>query len=177
MTKICGKAWKFGDNIDTDIIIPACHLVLPLEEMKAYAMAPIAPDFAAKAADGDVIIAGKNFGCGSSREQAPAVLKALGIKAVVAKSFARIFFRNAINLGVPAIACDQIQENIQESDRIEIDLVAAQIFATRRSMRFSCSKLPDFLMDIMTAGGLIPFLAAQKRNPKPLLLNLNNCHR
>jgi 3-isopropylmalate/(R)-2-methylmalate dehydratase small subunit len=162
MTKICGKTWKFGDNIDTDIIIPACHLVLPLEEMKAYAMAPIVPDFATKAAEGDVILAGKNFGCGSSREQAPAVLKALGIKAVVAKSFARIFFRNAINLGLPALVCAQIQEHIQEGDRIEIDIDAAEILAPQYSMRFSCSKLPDFLMDIMAAGGLIPYLAAQK---------------
>jgi 3-isopropylmalate/(R)-2-methylmalate dehydratase small subunit len=162
MTKICGKAWKFGDNIDTDLIIPAYHLVLPLEEMKAYAMAPIAPDFAAKAAERDVILAGKNFGCGSSREQAPAVLKALGIKAVVAKSFARIFFRNAVNLGLPAIACSEIQEHIQAGDRIEIDLAAAEILAPQYSMRFSCSKQPDFLMDIMNAGGLIPYLAAQK---------------
>ncbi len=162
MTRICGKTWKFGDNIDTDVIIPACRLVLPLEEMKAYAMAPIAPGFAAKAADGDVLLAGRNFGCGSSREQAPAVLKALGIKAIVAKSFARIFFRNAVNLGLPAIACDQIQEHVQPGDSIEIDLVAAQISTPRNSMIFSCSKPPDFLMDIQTAGGLIPYLAAQK---------------
>jgi 3-isopropylmalate/(R)-2-methylmalate dehydratase small subunit len=163
MTKICGKVWIFGDNVDTDIIIPACHLVLPLQEMKAFAMAPIAPAFAAKAAEGDVILSGKNFGCGSSREQAPAVLKALGIKAVVAKSYARIFFRNAINLGLPAITCSEIQEYIQEGDQIEIDLAEAQIFAPRNSMRFSCSKPPDFLIDIMTAGGLIPYLASQKR--------------
>jgi 3-isopropylmalate/(R)-2-methylmalate dehydratase small subunit len=162
MTKICGKVRKFGDNIDTDIIIPACHLVLPLEEMKAYAMAPIAPDFAVKAAERDIILAGRNFGCGSSREQAPAVLKALGIKAVAAKSFARIFFRNAINIGLPAIVCNRIRECVQEGDSIEIDLDAAEIFAPQYSMRFSCSKLPDFLMDILAAGGLIPYLAAQK---------------
>jgi 3-isopropylmalate/(R)-2-methylmalate dehydratase small subunit len=159
VNKIYGKIWKFGDNIDTDIIIPAGHLVLPLEEMKAYAMAPIAPDFAAKASEGDIILAGRNFGCGSSREQAPAVLKALGIKAIVAKSFARIFFRNAINLGLPAIVCDQIHEHIQQRDEIEIDLCAAQIFYPQTSTRFSCSRLPDFLMDIMTSGGLIPYLA------------------
>jgi 3-isopropylmalate/(R)-2-methylmalate dehydratase small subunit len=164
MAKICGKAWKFGDNIDTDVIIPACHLVLPVEEMKAYAMAPIAPHFAAKTTEGDVIIAGNNFGCGSSREQAPAVLKALGIKAVAAKSFARIFFRNAINLGLPAIICTQIHDNIQEGDEIEIDLDAAQLFAPKLSMIFSCSKLPEFLMDIIKAGGLIPYLAAQKES-------------
>jgi 3-isopropylmalate/(R)-2-methylmalate dehydratase small subunit len=163
---IDGNIWKFGDNIDTDIIIPACHLVLPLEEMKAYAMAPIAPDFAAKTSDGDVILAGRNFGCGSSREQAPAVLKALGIKAIVAKSFARIFFRNAVNLGLPAIVCDQIQEHVRQGDRIEIDLFAAQIFYPQNSTSFSCSRLPDFLMDIMAAGGLIPYLAEKKRlNP------------
>ena len=163
MNKICGGVWNFGDNVDTDIIIPACHLVLPLEEMKAYAMAPIAPNFASNAADGDVILAGRNFGCGSSREQAPAVLKALGIKAVVAESFARIFFRNAINLGLPAITCTQTRKRIHNGDRIEIDLDAAKIFVPQKGMVFPCSQLPDFLMNIMAAGGLIPYLH-QKRH-------------
>jgi 3-isopropylmalate/(R)-2-methylmalate dehydratase small subunit len=163
MNKICGRVWKFGDNIDTDIIIPACHLVLPLEEMKAYAMSPIAPDFAAKAANGDIIIAGKNYGCGSSREQAPAVLKELGIQAIVARSFARIFFRNALNLGLPAISCDQIQSHVKEGDGIEIDISAAQIFFQKGPKVFSCSTIPDFLIDIMSSGGLIPFLQNKKR--------------
>ena len=121
MKTIQGKIWKFGDNIDTDIIIPARYLTLPLEEMKLKAMSPLRPDFAAGFSPGGVIVAGRNFGCGSSREQAPAVLKALGVSAIVAESFARIFFRNAVNLGLPLVECRETAGQFTEGDVIEID--------------------------------------------------------
>jgi len=159
MDIIKGKVWKFGNSIDTDIIIPACHLVLPLEEMKVYAMAPLSTDFAERVRNGDIIVAGKNFGCGSSREQAPAILKALGIKAIIAVSFARIFFRNAINLGLPVIECGEVYSDVQEGDFVEIDLEAGIIHIPASDKEFSGSKLPAFLLEIVEAGGLIPHLA------------------
>jgi len=162
MATISGKVWKFGDAIDTDIIIPARYLVLPLDEMKHKAMEPIRPEFAKEAGKGDVIIGGKNFGCGSSREQAPAVLKELGISAIVAVSFARIFFRNAINLGIPVVECEDVYDQVQEGDTAEIDFTSGQIRIPNRNKSFSGSKLPDFLLEIISDGGLIPHLASTK---------------
>jgi len=163
MTVISGRVWKFGDAIDTDVIIPARHLVLPLEEMKHKAMEPLRPAFASEVSSGDVIIAGRNFGCGSSREQAPAVLKELGLGAVVAVRFARIFFRNAINLGIPVIECEEIHEQVQEGDRVEIDLSSGKIRIPDRGLEFSGSRLPDFLLEVIDDGGLIPHLVAKRR--------------
>ncbi len=165
MSVISGRVWKFGDGIDTDIIIPARHLVLPLEEMKQWAMGPLRPEFAGEVSPGDVIVGGSNFGCGSSREQAPAVLKALGIRAIVAVSFARIFFRNAINLGIPVVECEEIFEKVQEGDKVEVNLSSGGIRILARDLEFSGSKLPKFLLDIINSGGLIPHLAAAKTKP------------
>ena len=162
MSNISGKVWKFGDAIDTDIIIPARYLVLPLDQMKHKACEPLRPEFAREVGAGDVIVAGRNFGCGSSREQAPAVLKELGISAIVAVSFARIFFRNAINLGIPVVECEEIHDQVQEGDSIEINLASGQILIPERNMSFSGSKLPDFLLEIINAGGLIPHLVSKK---------------
>jgi 3-isopropylmalate/(R)-2-methylmalate dehydratase small subunit len=160
MSTIIGRVWKFGDGIDTDIIIPARYLILPLEEMKHKAMEPIDPDFPDKVNQGDVIVAGRNFGCGSSREQAPAILLDLGIRAIVAVSFARIFFRNAINLGLPVVECQAVYDHVQEGDTIEIHPSSGKIFLSKKSMEFSGSKLPDFLLAIINDGGLIPHLTA-----------------
>jgi 3-isopropylmalate/(R)-2-methylmalate dehydratase small subunit len=162
MSIVYGKAWKFGDGIDTDIIIPARHLILPLEEMKHKAMEPLRPEFAARVGHGDVIVAGRNFGCGSSREQAPAVLKELGISAIVAVSFARIFFRNAINLGIPVFECEDIYRHIQEGDFVEVLLSTGRIRIPEKGLEFSGSPLPDFLLEVINDGGLIPHLAAKK---------------
>ena len=118
MKKIRGTVWTFGDNIDTDVIIPARYLMLPIEEMKSYAMTPIRPGFAGEVRPGDVLVAGRNFGCGSSREQAPAVLKALGIRAIVAAGFARIFFRNAVNLGLVAMEAPDLYPYAQEKESV-----------------------------------------------------------
>jgi len=154
MKSIQGKVWKFGDAIDTDIIIPARYLVLPMDEMKHHAMDPIDPDFSRKVGKGDILVAGRNFGCGSSREQAPAVLKALGVKAIVAFSFARIFFRNAINLGLVVIECQKIQAHVRSGDLLQINPASGSIRLANQSISFSGSKLPDFLLKMVEAGGL-----------------------
>jgi 3-isopropylmalate dehydratase small subunit len=130
--------------------------------MKHKAMEPLRPAFAGEVGHGDVIIAGRNFGCGSSREQAPAVLKELGLGAIVAVSFARIFFRNAINLGIPVMECEAIHEQAEEGDRVEIDLSAGKIRIADRGLEFTGSKLPDFLLEVIADGGLIPHLVAKR---------------
>jgi 3-isopropylmalate/(R)-2-methylmalate dehydratase small subunit len=158
MTSIKGKIWKFGDNIDTDIIIPANRLVLPLDQMKAYAMEPVDPGFAGNVAEGDIIIAGRNFGCGSSREQAPAVLKALGIRAIIAKGFARIFYRNAINIGLPVIECNEIYDHVEKGEEVVIRPTDGIIHVPETGKSFTGTRLPDFLLEIMQSGGLIPYL-------------------
>lgn len=153
--KIVGNTHKFGDNIDTDVIIPARYLVMPLAEQAKHAMEPIDAAFAKSVKHGDVIVAGKNFGCGSSREQAPLVLKHLGISAIVAKSFARIFYRNAINLGIPVLESDA-PDAIEEGARVEIDVAKGEITASGK--RYGCTALPQFLQEIINDGGLIAHL-------------------
>jgi 3-isopropylmalate/(R)-2-methylmalate dehydratase small subunit len=155
MKNINSKAWKFGDNIDTDIIIPARYLVLPLDEMKEKTMEPLRPGFAAEFIKGGIVVAGKNFGCGSSREQAPAVFKALGVSAIIAESFARIFFRNAINLGIPVVECKNISKHIEEGDIVEVDFLKGNIMLTGKGMEFAGSRLPDFLLEVIEDGGLV----------------------
>jgi 3-isopropylmalate/(R)-2-methylmalate dehydratase small subunit len=164
MNMIKGTVWKFGDNIDTDIIIPARYLPLPLEEMKLRAMEPLRPDFAAGFEPGGVIVAGKNFGCGSSREQAPAVLKALGVAAVVAESFARIFFRNTINIGLPLVECRDIASRIREGEEIEIDPARGEIRPAAGDVVYFGSRLPEFLLAIIEDGGLVDHLLKTHRD-------------
>jgi 3-isopropylmalate/(R)-2-methylmalate dehydratase small subunit len=131
--------------------------------MKAHAMAPIRPQFADGVKPGDVIVAGRNFGCGSSREQAPAVLKALGVKAILAAGFARIFFRNAINLGLVIMECSEIERHAQEGDYIEIDPLSGAIYLPEKKAAVSATRLPAFLMEIVEAGGLIKHLNAGRK--------------
>jgi 3-isopropylmalate/(R)-2-methylmalate dehydratase small subunit len=158
MAVIHGKVWKFGDNIDTDIIIPARYLILPIEEAKEKAMEPIRPSFSKEFEKGGIIIAGRNFGCGSSREQAPAVLRALGVSAIMAKTFARIFFRNTINLGIPAIECKEACDKIEEGEEIAIEPETGKIKLLKQAITLQGSKLPPFLLEIIKDGGLIPHL-------------------
>ena len=118
MTEFTGKVWLLGDDIDTDIIIPTEYLALPsVEDMKKYAFSPLRPELAGQIEEGDIIVAGKNFGCGSSREQAPEIIKQLGVRCVIAKSFARIFFRNAINNGLLLIENKDLRDDLTEGDR------------------------------------------------------------
>jgi len=154
-----GQVWKFGNDVDTDQIIPSQYLLLPtVEEMKQYTFEPLDKEFATKIAKGDIIVAGDNFGSGSSREQAPLVLKALGVSAVVAKSFARIFFRNAINIGLPVVICKDIYDSVDNQDTLEIDVQQGNIRNLKTDEIFISTKLPAHVMNILEAGGLIGFL-------------------
>lgn len=156
---IRGKVWKFSDNVDTDQIIPSQYLLLPtVEEMKQYTFEPVDKDFAAKISAGDIILGGENFGAGSSREQAPLVLKALGVSAVVAKSFARIFFRNSINIGLPVIVCKEIYDRADNGETLEIDVQQGTISHCKTGEQFTSTRLPDHVMNILAANGLIGFL-------------------
>ena len=160
MEKFTGKVWILGDDIDTDIIIPTEYLALKtVEDMKPYAFSPLRPELAAQIRPGDIIVAGKNFGCGSSREQAPEVIKALGIRAVIAGSFARIFFRNAINNGLLLIENSELLSHVREGDEIEVT-VGEKI--TAGGENFAISSLPDNLLEILNAGGLVK--AMRRRN-------------
>ena len=153
------RVWKFGNNIDTDQIIPSQYLLLPsIDEMKQYTFEPLNKDFASQVCEGDIIIGGENFGSGSSREQAPRVLKSLGIRAVVAKSFARIFFRNAINIGLPVIICKEIYDVIENGDSVELDIQSGIIHNVKDGQKYTSTKLPEHVMKILSSNGLIEYL-------------------
>lgn len=148
---LSGKAWKFGDNIDTDVIIPGKYLrTTDMSVFASHVMEGIDPEFSKKVGKGDIIVAGKNFGCGSSREQAPLALKYAGVACIVAESFARIFFRNAINVGLPII---EARIDCKEGDNIEIDLEKGIVRNNEKT--YSATKLPDFLRIILADGGLV----------------------
>lgn len=154
------KIWKLNDDIDTDIVLPTEYLALKsVEDMKPYAFSPLRPELAGKIQPGDMIVAGKNFGCGSSREQAPEVVKALGISCVVAESFARIFFRNAINNGLLLIECPALHDAVSEGDVAEVT-PGEKIVVNGQT--FEIASLPENLMDILNAGGLVK--AMRKKN-------------
>ena len=151
------KVWKFHNDVDTDQIIASQYLLLPdIEAMKQYTFESLDPDFSKKVQPGDLIVAGENFGCGSSREQAPSVLKALGIKAVIAKSFARIFYRNSINIGLPVIVCKDLHENVNAGDEMELDLQEGIVRVGDKE--YQCTKLPAYMQGILDQGGLIASL-------------------
>ena len=154
---MAGRAWKFGDDIDTDAIIPGRYLVIndPLE-LAAHLFEGVRPEMAGKALFGDYVVAGENFGCGSSREHAPLALKGAGVKAVVAKSFARIFFRNAINIGLPLFICSE-EDGIADGAQIEIDMIRGVIHNVSRAEHYKTTPLPDFLREIVEAGGLVEY--------------------
>ncbi len=151
--KINGKVWVLGDDIDTDIIIPTEYLALKtVQDMAPYAFSPLRPELAAQIAPGDVIVAGKNFGCGSSREQAPEIIKALGVSCVVARSFARIFFRNSINNGLLLIEQPTLRDFVTEGDEVEVTMGEKIVL---NGQEFPIAALPENLMDIINAGGLV----------------------
>ncbi len=159
MTKIEGKIWKFGDNIDTDAILPARYLVYTTEEELAkFVMTGTDPEFPEKVQPGDIIVGGKNFGSGSSREHAPIGLKGAGISLVIAESYARIFYRNSINIGLPLLECKDITKHVNEGDILSIDLDKGIIVNKTTGKELEGQKLPEFMMDILNAGGLMPYL-------------------
>jgi len=162
---IRGKAWTFGADVDTDIIIPARYLTTTdPAELAAHCMEPVSPEFPRLVRPGDVVVAGKNFGCGSSREHAPVALKGCGVAAVIAPTFARIFYRNAFNVGLPAIESAAAATAIRQGDEVEIDLGSGRIENRTKGERYAFSPIPPFMMELVAAGGLMAWLKAQKGN-------------
>lgn len=160
MEAFTGKVWVLGDDIDTDIIIPTEYLALKtIDDMKQYGFSPLRPELAGQIEKGDIIVVGKNFGCGSSREQAPEIIKALGISCVIAKSFARIFFRNSINNGLLLIEQPDLHDDIKEGDTITVKM---NEHVDYNGKTYPIAALPENLMDIIQAGGLVK--AMRKRN-------------
>lgn len=154
---IKGRAWVFGDHINTDLIIPGRYLDdYSAKNLAAHVMEDADPEFPRKVAKGDILVAGRNFGCGSSREQAPLALKHAGISAVIAESFARIFYRNSINVGLPVIVCHGASSRIVPGEVIEVDLHGGWILLPNGE-RMTFSPLPDFLIRILDEGGLVPY--------------------
>ena len=151
-----GKAWCYGDNVDTDVIIPARYLTAHDEAtLAAHAMEDIDPRFATEVSSGDVVVAGSNFGCGSSREHAAIALKAAGVGGVVASSFARIFYRNAINTGLPILVSPEAVASISPGDDVELDVEGATVRNVTLGKSFEAEPMPEFVLDIARAGGLI----------------------
>ena len=158
MTMLQGRVWTFDDNIDTDVIIPARFMNDPSPgNMGAHCMVDIAPAFAAEAREGDILVAGRNFGCGSSREHAPIALIAAGIRCVVAASFARIFYRNAFNMGLPILECAQAREALTQGDVVEVDLAAGSIRCPAKNLALESRPVPEFMRALVARGGLIPY--------------------
>ena len=160
--KLKGKTWKFGNDIDTDAIIPArCLNTTDPKELAAHCMEDADPEFVSRVKPGDIIVAGKNFGCGSSREHAPIAIKAAGISCVVAHSFARIFYRNAFNVGLPILECPEAAERIQPEDELEVDLGSGVIENRTRNETYHAQAIPPFMQKLIEAGGLIEYVREQ----------------
>jgi 3-isopropylmalate/(R)-2-methylmalate dehydratase small subunit len=159
MEKLRGIAWRFGDNIDTDQIIPAryCNTFDP-EQLSGHAMEGASPDFANRVAPGDIIVAGRNFGCGSSREAAPVALKAAGVGAVIAHSFGRLFYRNAINIGLYIMICEAASGIIKSGEELVIDPATNVVHSSTTGKAFRCEPFPDFISDIVDAGGMVNYV-------------------
>ncbi len=154
--KASGHVHKYGDNVDTDVIIPARYLnSADPKELAAHCMEDIDVDFVKKVKEGDIIVADKNFGCGSSREHAPIAIKASGISCVIASSFARIFYRNSINTALPILECDEAAKNIKDGDEVEIDFDTGVITDKTTGQKFQAQPFPDFIKEIIKAGGLL----------------------
>ncbi len=159
MSLLRGKVWTFGNDIDTDAIIPARYLnTSDPAELARHCMEDADPDFPRKVSSGDIIVAGKNFGCGSSREHAPLALKEAGIACVIAESFARIFYRNAINIGLPILESPDASAALQEGNQVEIDLAEGEITELAGRRKFKAVSFPPFMQEIMAAGGLINYI-------------------
>jgi len=161
-----GKVWKFGDNIDTDLIIAARYLnTSNAEELAKHVMEDADPTFVSKMSVGDIIVAGENFGCGSSREHAPIALKSAGISAIIAPTFARIFYRNAFNMGLAIFEVPEAIE-IDEGDTIRVDMDAGEVINISQSKTYTFSPIPEFMQELVDAGGLIAFAKEEIANKK-----------
>ena len=154
-----GKAWVYGDNVDTDVIIPARHLstIIP-EELAKYCMEDIDKSFAKEVQAGDIMVAGQNFGCGSSREHAPIAIVGAKIDCVIAASFARIFYRNAVNVGLPILECPEAVKEIKKGDEIAVDIDTGIITNKSSGKSYQAQPFPPFLQDLISSGGLVPYV-------------------
>ncbi|MBN1106238.1 MAG: 3-isopropylmalate dehydratase small subunit [Deltaproteobacteria bacterium] len=161
-TRFEGRVWKFGDNIDTDVIIPARFLNVSDKDLLAKnCFIDLRPDFGEGVRPGDILVAGTNFGCGSSREHAPLAIKAAGVSVVVAGSFARIFYRNAFNIGLPILECEEAADAFSEGARILVDLESGEIKDVEEVVRVLAKPIPEFMRQMIQAGGLVKFIQAQ----------------
>ena len=157
--KANGKVFKYGDNVDTDVIIPARYLAATSEKaLAAHCMEDIDPEFIRKVQPGDIIVAEKNFGCGSSREHAPMAIKGAGVSCVIAETFARIFYRNSINIGLPIIECPQAAHDIEDGDMVEVDFDSGKIYDRTRGTEYQGQPFPPFMQKIIRDGGLISYI-------------------
>jgi 3-isopropylmalate/(R)-2-methylmalate dehydratase small subunit len=157
--KIEGRIWKFGSDVDTDAIIPARYLnQSDPKELAKHVMEEERPDFHRDVRKGDILLAGKNFGCGSSREHAPVALRAAGVSCIIAKTFARIFYRNSLNLGLPLLESPEASEGIKDGDRVRVNLSTGKIFDLTQNRKFFANPIPAFMQDLLKNGGLIPHL-------------------
>lgn len=157
--KIEGRIWKFGSDVDTDAIIPARYLnQTDPNELAKHVMEDERPEFPKSVSKGDIIVAGKNFGCGSSREHAPLAIKASGISCIIAESFARIFYRNSLNLGLPLLESKEASENLKDGDKVWVDISTGEIFDITQGKRFFSKPIPPFMQELIKEGGLIPYL-------------------
>lgn len=160
--KVCGKVFRYNDNVDTDVIIPARYLNTSVPaELAKHCMEDIDKDFVKNVKEGDIIVADKNFGCGSSREHAPIAIKASGISCVIASTFARIFYRNSINIGLPIIECEEAVKGISAGDKVSVDFDTGVITNETTGKSFKGEPYPEFMQNIIQAGGLIPYINAK----------------
>ena len=158
MSELRGRAHVYGDNVDTDVIIPARYLTShDPAELAAHCMENIDSEFVTKVRPGDIIVGGENFGCGSSREHAPIAIKASGVSAVIASSFARIFFRNAINVGLPALVCPEAAAEIRKGDELSLELATGRVENVTQGRTYQAEPFPEFLREIVAAGGLVVY--------------------
>ncbi len=157
--KLEGKVFRYGDNVDTDVIIPARYLnTNDASELASHCMEDIDSAFIKEVETGDIIVAGKNFGCGSSREHAPLAIKTAGISCVIASSFARIFFRNSINIGLPILECEDASREIKAGDRVTVDLSTGKISNLTSKKEYKAEPFPPFMQDLINAGGLAEYM-------------------
>ena len=158
-----GKVLKYGDNVDTDVIIPARYLnSFDAKELATHAMVDIDPTFVERLEPGDIMVAGKNFGCGSSREHAPLVLKTAGVSCLIAESFARIFYRHAINIGFPILECEEAAKDLAEGDAVEVDFQTGVIYNRTKGAEYQSQPFPEFLQKMIGAGGLVNYVNSNK---------------
>lgn len=161
--KVTGKVFKYGDNVDTDVIIPARYLNTSVhKELAAHCMEDIDKDFVKNVEEGDFIVANKNFGCGSSREHAPIAIKAAGVSCVIASTFARIFYRNAINIGLPIFECDEAVKAIENRDKLEVDFSTGEIKNLTKNEQYQGEPFPEFMQKIIDNDGLIGYIRNKK---------------